>query len=526
MAKDIKPENVKKELDELRNESTTSLDFLNGKIDDTDAKEINLSNDDKILNEAIKEDVEEEKKESKDAKEGGNKYKYFIYLGLILIITAFVLWYSLTRETTQVGPNGEFLLVYETVPSVFKSMNVGYFVLFLSSVVVSLLIASLLLFFFARLYTRHYKIHQAVANQMIGNFYSAITPGASGGQFAQVVTFKKQGIPISNSASIFVMQFIVYQTCLIILGIISISARFSTIMAIDFIPITINDLTMNIPIWIFVVFGFALNFIVILALLLMSYSRGIQNFIINNVIGFLSKIKLLKNPEDKRKMIRIQVENYRIELRRLQSNIPFAMLMFILTFLNLIICELQPFFCGLALNGFDFTDTSVFLKMFDCICFSNFQQMATGLIPLPGSAGVSEIVFSALFGAGSNFYSKDFYSASKVGILMILWRFVTFYFPFIINAIVAATYKSRGLPYSERIVPVGNKKTMLTIQLATYEERKVSSDTVYETKMLERKEILKKLNPVNVKKKQTKLSKSESKRTKNSTDELNVGDDE
>ena len=56
--------NYKKELDEFRNESTTSLDFLNGKIDDTDAKEINLSNDDKIFNEAIKEDVEEEKKES------------------------------------------------------------------------------------------------------------------------------------------------------------------------------------------------------------------------------------------------------------------------------------------------------------------------------------------------------------------------------------------------------------------------------------------------------------------------------
>ena len=66
----------------------------------------------------------------------------------------------------------------------------------------------------------------------------------------------------------------------------------------------------------------------------------------------------------------------------------------------------------------------------------------------------------------------------------------------------------------------------MEIQLATYEERKVSSDTVYETKMLERKEILKKLNPVNVKKKQTKLSKPESKRAKNSTDELNVGDDE
>ena len=51
--------------------------------------------------------------------------------------------------------------------------------------------------------------------------------------------------------------------------------------------------------------------------------------------------------------------------------------------------------------------------------------------------------------------------------------------PFIINGIVSATYKTRGLPVKERIIPVGNRTTMLTIQLETYHERKLTSDIAY-----------------------------------------------
>ena len=58
----------------------------------------------------------------------------------------------------------------------------------------------------------------------------------------------------------------------------------------------------------------------------MSYSWKFQHFVLNGVISFLAKIKLVKNPDEKRKDLLIQVTNYRIELRRLLSNIPFALL--------------------------------------------------------------------------------------------------------------------------------------------------------------------------------------------------------
>ena len=481
------------------------------------------------LGDSIQEDVVEEKQiasKNREKKQQGNKYKYLIYLSVILLITACVLWYNLIQPTT--GLDGTPMLVYETIPDVVAQTNVWYFLLLILSVVFGFFIAALIIWTFAKLYTKHYKMHKAVANALIGAFYSAITPGSSGGQFAQVYVFKKQGMPVSNAASIFVMSFIVYQCCLIIFGIISLITSFQSILNINVIPISIGDLSFDLPIWIFIAFGFFLNLIVIIALFFMSLSRRFQNFVCNGLIGICAKLKIIRNPEEKRKSIRIQVENYRIEFRRLQSNLAFTGLIFLIYCVSIINSNIQPFLCGLALNAFDAETLSsvgaIFEKIYQSIVYSNFHQMATGLLPLPGSAGVSEIVFGSLFGQTSGYFSSRFYeTGGGINILLLLWRFMTFYIPFIINGVVAATYKSRGMPVKDRILPVGDKKTMLTIQLSTYAERKETSDIAYETRVMERKELLQRMIKFSSKSEKDKESKSKKERSekkvKNKKDE-------
>ena len=90
---------------------------------------------------------------------------------------------------------------------------------------------------------------------------------------------------------------------------------------------------------------------------------------------------------------------------------------------------------------------------------------------------------------------------------------MTFYIPFIINGVVAATYKSRGMPVKDRILPVGDKKTMLTIQLSTYAERKETSDIAYETRVMERKELLQRMIKFSSKSEKDKESKSKKDRS-------------
>ena len=164
----------------------------------------------------------------------------------------------------------------------------------------------------------------------------------------------------------------------------------------------------------------------------MSYSHKFHNLIMHYGIDLLAKLRILRHPDKTRENLRIQVENFKIELRRLLSNIPIMILVFICFSLILIIKFSIPFFAGLALDGYgyclnvdgtlvtkDIIDTAGNVvgvqpvmstggadigSFWQAVFLSSYHQMATGLIPLPGGAGVSEYFFNIIF---QNYYSSQ-----------------------------------------------------------------------------------------------------------------------
>ncbi|MBR4811817.1 MAG: flippase-like domain-containing protein, partial [Bacilli bacterium] len=245
-----------------------------------------------------------------------------------------------------------------------------------------------------------------------------------------------------------------------------------------------------------IIIGFAVNVGVILMLFLMSYSHKFHNFIMHYGIGFLAKIKIIKKPDKTRENLRIQVENFKIELRRLQANIPVTILIVFLFLCILAIRFSIPYFSGLALNAYGANEGFRFDRLNDACFRSAFHQMVSGLVPLPGGAGISEIVYNSMF----NGFFVETYAVTETGLSVIrtpsanvmstqiLWRIATFYFVLIASGIVAALYHSRGqgeqLPYASR-------QTFVDLQLQTYDQRKLSSETLYETRQLSRKAIKK-----------------------------------
>ena len=128
-------------------------------------------------------------------------------------------------------------------------------------------------------------------------------------------------------------------------------------------------------------------------------------------------------------------------------------------------------------------------KMFEASFLSGFHQMVTGLIPIPGSAGVSELFFEVLF---YNFFDGGTSAAirsANVSSAQILWRTATFHIPLVVSGFVAAFYKAKP---KEKFTQA-NRKTFVNLQLETYEERKRSADTMYETAQISRREIQRRL---------------------------------
>lgn len=437
-----------------------------------------------------KEEVVESPATAKEKKKK-SVLKYILNITLILTATGLAVFFALRGNADKIFDS-------------LSKADVRFMLVVLGLMLGCILIRSFILFCFAHLFTRKYHLHQAIAVDQIGEFYNAITPGASGGQIMQAYTYKKQGVQIASAVSILAMYSIVYQVVLIVFGTVSFIAKYDFISSLGYIEtaIKINDVPLNLPIWPLTILGFVLNVGVIAVVFLMGYWHGFHNFIMGPVIGLLAKIKIVKHPNKMRENLRIQVENFKIEFRRLSTNVPFLILV-VLSFTVYMLTKFSiPFFVGKALGNQN-ADAS----FWDCIFLSNYHQMITGLIPIPGSAGVSEFVFYKLFMNERELSAGFFIVYDAAGIpdleatstlcrsALLVWRSSTFVIPITIGGLVTAFYRSS--PKNDATIQgeMPNRQTFFSLQQATFVERSTEVDALVETSKLSRDAILEKLRP-------------------------------
>jgi len=461
----------------------------------------------------------EERVASGQPREKKTTLKYVLNISIILIVTALAIFFAIKDDAHEIWAR-------------LSTANVNYLLIILGVMAGCVLVRSFILFCFAHLFTRKYYFHQAVAVDQIGQFYNAITPGASGGQIMQAYTFKKQGVQVSSAVSILAMYSIVYQAVLIVFGIVSFIVKYDFINSLGTFKtgIKINEIPLDLPIWPLTILGFILNLGVIAIVFLMGYWHGFHNFVMGPVVTFLNKIRIVKNPDKTRENLRIQVENFKIEFRRLSTNIPFLILIIACFTAYMILKFSVPYFVGKALGN-----ESQYASFWDCIFLSNYHQMITGLVPIPGSAGVSEAVFNSLF-VNPNDYEKGFFVAFNNGVAdpnatialcrssLLLWRSSTFVIPVLIGGFVAAFYRSS--PKNEAHTgDILNRQTFYSLQKETYVERYEEVASLVETSKLSREAILAKLKPGNRKKpKKKKKDHTPADISQNDYDEVELDD--
>ena len=331
--------------------------------------------------------------ESKEPKKKGQStWKYVLNIVLVLVISAVAIFLA-------VRTNFNLIIHY------ILTADWRFLLLIVGLMSFYVMLKGFMWFCFARLFTRDYKYRRGVAVEFIGTFYAAITPGGQGGEVMQAYTYKKQGIPISSAVSALAMNSIIHQILLILFGAVSFIVKYDFISTLPYANLgTYGDITIRLPMWVLTILGFGLNVGYIAIILAMAYWKGFHNFIMGPVIGFFGKIKLIKNPDKSRENWRTQIENFKIENRRLFSNIPFTILISLIFIISMSIKFSIPYFVGLSMGN-----QSTCASFWDAIFLSNYHQMATGLIPIPGSAGVSEFVFNSLYSTSPATAANSFF---------------------------------------------------------------------------------------------------------------------
>ena len=132
--------------------------------------------------------------------------------------------------------------------------------------------------------------------------------------------------------------------------------------------------------------------------------------------------------------------------------------------------------------------------------------MVTGLIPIPGAAGITEYFFLQLFvnavPENGFFYIYDpagleatqLASASLASAALLLWRTVSFTLPLVVSGFVTAFYRTKGKPAARITDNMPNRQTMIDITRETLIQRENELNMMITTASLTKDAISKRLN--------------------------------
>lgn len=245
-----------------------------------------------------------------------------------------------------------------------------------------------------------HKFKDAFKITMIGQFFNAITPFASGGQPAQLYSLTKNGINAGSGGSILMIKFIIYQSVLTVYSLILI------LWKAPFFQARMNNLFYLIAV------GFIVNASVIGLLIIFSRYRKLTHKIINTFSKMLIKVNLVKNIEKFEKSIDANLDKFHENVIVMKKNKILMIKLIIYTTIQLTLFYLIPYciYQSFGMRG---------VRAGNMIAANAFVMMLTSFIPLPGAAGGAEggfYMFFSLFFRRNNIMS---------GIL--LWRVLTFY---------------------------------------------------------------------------------------------------
>ena len=331
--------------------------------------------------------------------------KYILNFLLILVIGCFIMYLTVGKEIGS---------VFEAV----KTAKIQILGIMAAIMLVYYFIDAFILYLICK--ARGYKLHlrQTFVTNMTGVLFSDLTPSATGGQFAQVYVFHNQGIHAGQASGILAIVFITYQIVIITYATIA--------MLVNAPAIFQNSQSIVIG-----AVGFAVNVIITGGIFLATRSAKVHDFLIVKVIGFLAKIKIVKNYEKTAGEISESFSEFRDESAELFAKRKLFIQVCLCHAVKLTFFYTLPFFAAMSLGvPVTIADLPKFISLAAAISLFNT------FMPLPGASGGSEASFVMLFG----FLGKTVASTS-----MLIWRVFSFYFGLVLSlGIVAASKETKG----------------------------------------------------------------------------------
>lgn len=246
---------------------------------------------------------------------------------------------------------------------------------------------------------------QSLKFTLIGFFFCAITPGASGGQPMEIYYMTKEKISGANATMALMIQVCGIQVAIMLLGVLG--------------ALICPEALTGGALWLFWL-GFVVNGVALAVLLVCVLSPKLARKIILGLFRFIRFIGLKKIDEKKGK-IEEGLKNYEASSRYVKSHKG----EFVAAIIRAVVQTALMFgvtYCVYLAFGLEG------MNVFQVVAMQAILYMGTSAIPIPGAVGVSETMFLATFGV--------VFGAGLLDSSMLLVRGVSFYWFVILGMIV------------------------------------------------------------------------------------------
>ncbi|MCI8540529.1 MAG: flippase-like domain-containing protein [Erysipelotrichaceae bacterium] len=325
------------------------------------------------------------------------KNHYALNFLVIIVLTIAVLFFSLKDD-------------YHDILRLIFNVKWYWFILIISWGLLYNCIIAWIYKTFGRKYKANYSNIEALENAFVGTFFGGITPSATGGQFGQVYIMKKQGIKVSDAASLLWADFIIYQTTMMLYVSVLFLCVFSSVYEKN-------------AFFLLVLCGYVINICVIALLWTMAlFPKVFVRFSQWGVI-LLSKLHIVKNKEKTLQVWTAQMESFTNEIRRLKKDQRLIVKTVLINVLRLTMLYALPYLVCYAM-GVELPLS----KLVVIIAMSSFVTMANTFIPIPGASGGTEWAFVSIF--------STIIPSALAKSVMIFWRFSTYHFVMIVGGLI------------------------------------------------------------------------------------------
>lgn len=325
-----------------------------------------------------------------------------INLFVIFIVLLIVLYFSLKDN-------------YEQIITNICNMNVIYFLLAIIFLLLYRVLIGFTSYNVCKLNKEKISLKKMIQINFIIPFFHGITPFAGGGQAMEIYYLHKADISTEKSVNITLQNFIVYQTALVFICIFAIIYN----QVFNLLP---SDSFMRK----LVVFGFVVNIVILVASFIISFGKKGNKFIINKVIKFLSKIRIIKDREN-------AINKFNNYINKFHEN---AMILtrkkgkfLVLILINVLALSLYYAISYVVCLGIGINSVSII----SCVVITTYVTMIGSFIPIPGAVGGLEYGFMKFFGY--------YIIGGSLTAIMLVWRFISYYLAMIIGALVLLFYR-------------------------------------------------------------------------------------